>query len=288
MIALILVLALLGQQFEPLETTSLVLPDKDPTLQSGLEAILGKQPFRDRIRRGELSVALVDMSRPGQLRYAGVDDDHMRYAASLPKIGILLGVFDQIERGNVEYTPELRRKMENMIRKSSNPASTELIELVGFEAIAATLTDPRYQLYDADRQGGIWVGRDYGGGQGLWQRDPIHHISHGATARQAARFFVMLQRQELISPWASLEMKAIMGKPAIEHKFVRGLKNLWPNSRIFRKSGTWRTWHADAALVERDGKRYVAVALMESKNAKGVLSSLIVQLDRLVMAPPAR
>ena len=156
-----------------------------------------------------------------------------------------------------------------MIRRSSNSASTELILLVGFEAIAETLTDPRYELYDRERQGGIWVGRDYGGGPGLWRRDPMNQISHGATARQAARFFVMLQQQQLVSPEASIEMKEILGNPGIAHKFVRGLQNYWPDSKIFRKSGTWRTFHADAALVERDGHRYAAVALMESANASG-------------------
>ena len=253
-------------------------------MQAALRRVLRDPSFNDLVSQRRLSVSLIDLSNPGVIRYAGVDDDHMRYAASLPKIAIMLAVFDQIDMGKVTYTPELRRKMERMIRRSSNREASDLIELVGFEAIAKTLQDPRYQLYGESRNGGLWVGKDYGGDLGRWKRDPMHAISHGATARQAARFFVMLDRQMLVSPWASAEMKDIFSRPGIKHKFVLGLSSK-PRTRIFRKSGTWREWHSDAALIERDGKKYVAVALMESAK-KGVLANLIVRLDELITATP--
>jgi len=266
-----------------------VFPAKDRQLQRDLDRVLGQQPFRRLVRNNQLSVALVDLSTPGQVRYAGVQDDRMRYAASLPKIGILLGVFAEVDHGTIEYTPALRGKLERMIRRSENAVSTELIELVGFRAIEAALRDPRYQLYSPSRNGGLWVGRDYGGGIGVWRRDPLHKISHGATARQVARFFVMLERGELVSPDASAEMKSILGDPELHHKFVLGLDQR-PNSKIYRKSGTWRQFHADAALVERDGRKYVAVALLESRSATGVFADLIVRLDDVVHTarPPSQ
>ena len=265
------------------DSTSLVLPTPDSALQAGLNRVLAARPFRSLVTRGELSVALVDLSQPGVIRYAAHDDSRMRYAASLPKIAIMLGVFCEVDAGRLTYSPELRQKLERMIRNSDNPMSSELIELVGFEAIADCLRDPEYELYDPDRKGGLWVGKDYGGELGYWERDPISHISHGATARQVARFLVMIERGELVSAWASGEMKSIMANPAIRHKFVLGLQDR-PGSRIFRKSGTWRNWHADAAIVERAGKKYVAVALLET-SAKGMLRQLIVKLDDLIHRP---
>jgi len=267
----------------PTVTETLVLPDPDPALQAGLRTILNQSPYRRLIQERRLSVALVDLSDPTIIRYAGVDDDRERYAASLPKIGILLGVFDQIDKERIVYTPELRGKLELMIRKSSNSISSEMIRLVGFPNIASALRDPRHQLYDPEgRGGGLWVGRGYGSGVGLWRRDPVGNTSHGATARQVARFLVMMDQGMLVSPWASAEMKSIMGNPQIKHKFVAGLSSR-PGSRIFRKSGTWKEWHADAALVERDGKKYVAVALAESSSGGSILSSLILRLDDLVV-----
>jgi beta-lactamase class A len=267
----------------PPPSGTLVLPEPDTDLQAGLRTILNQSPYRRLVQERRLSVALVDLSDPGAIRYAGVDDDRERYAASLPKIGILLGVFYQVDRGRIRYTPELRRKLELMIRRSDNAISSEMIRLVGFQNIADALRDPRYQLYDPEtRGGGLWVGRGYGNGVGLWRRDPVGNTSHGATARQVARFLVMMDQRMLVSEWASTEMKSIMGNPQIKHKFVAGLSSR-PGSRIFRKSGTWKDWHADAALVERDGKKYVAVALAESPSGGSVLSSLILRLDDLVV-----
>ena len=273
-----------GAQAAP-EPDELIL-SPDPELQAGLQRLLTQAPYRGLMRNRRLSVALVDLTDPERPRYAGADEDRMRYAASLPKIAILLGAFDQIDKGRLDYTPELRRKMEGMIRRSDNALSSEMIRIVGFPAIAAALRDPKHKLYDPGREGGLWVGRGYGSGVGLWRRDPISNISHGATARQTARFLVMMNRGELVSPWASAEMKAIMGQPAIRHKFVRGLGAARPNSHIYRKSGTWREYHADAALVERDGRTYVAVALLESRSASGILSGLIVKLDDLIFSTP--
>jgi beta-lactamase class A len=260
------------------------LPAPDSALQVGLTSILNEAPYQRLIRDRRLSVALVDITDLDHARYAGYDADRMRYAASLPKIGILLGVFDGVEKGRIRYTPELRSRLELMIRNSDNRTSSEMITLVGFQNIARTLQDPRHQLYDRDRRGGIWVGRGFGSGVGLWRRDPIASISHGATARQAARFFVMLERGELVNEWASAEMKSILAEPRIHHKFVLGLEQEHPESTMYRKSGTWQNFHADAMLVERDGRRYVASALLESptNSSQGVLASLIVRLDNLI------
>ncbi|HUF75066.1 MAG TPA: serine hydrolase [Longimicrobiales bacterium] len=267
---------------------SYLLPPPDPVLQARLTSVLSQAPYRRLINERRLSVALVDITDVEHVRYAGHDADRMRYAASLPKIGILLGVFDQIDQGRLAYTPALRRRLELMIRNSDNRISSELIRTVGFQNIARTLQDPRHELYDRSRRGGIWVGRGFGSGVGLWRRDPLGNTSHGATARQAARFFVLLERGELVSPWASTEMKSILGDPALHHKFVLGLEESHPDARIYRKSGSWRNYHADAALVERDGRKYVAAALLESPttSSQRVLASLIVQLDALVFESP--
>lgn len=267
---------------------SYVLPPPDPVLQARLLSVLNESPYRRLISERRLSVALVDVTDMDRVRYAGYDADRMRYAASLPKIGILLGVFDQVDRGRLAYTPTLRRRLELMIRNSDNRISSELIRTVGFQNIARALQDPRHELYDRNRRGGLWVGRGYGSGVGLWRRDPLGNTSHGATARQAARFFVLLERGELVSPWSSAEMKSILGDPALRHKFVLGLEESHPNALVYRKSGSWQNYHADAALVEHDGRKYVAAALLESPStsSQGVLASLIVRLDDLVFESP--
>jgi beta-lactamase class A len=78
-------------------------------------------------------------------------------------------------------------------------------------------------------------------------------------------------------------MKAILSKPGINHKFVKGLNRSHPGAEIYRKSGSWRHWHADSAMVERDGHRYIAVALANDSRGGKWLEKLIVAMDDLVI-----
>ena len=87
---------------------------------------------------------------------------------------------------------------------------------------------------------------------------------------------------QLVSPEHSRQMKDILAEPAIKHKFVKGLESKHPNPRIYRKSGTWRQFHSDSAIVEHDGRRYIAVALAKSPRGGKWLSDLIIAMDKLV------
>ena len=116
-----------------------------------------------------------------------------------------------------------------------------------------------------------------------YRRDPLHNLSHGATAMQVARYYYMLETNQLVSPALSHEMKAILGNPGIHHKFVKGLEQSQPDSRIFRKSGTWEQWHADSAIVERDGHEYIVCALAENPHGGEWLANLIKPVDALMI-----
>ncbi len=223
----------------------------------------------------------MDITEPRQPRVATVNGDHMMYAASLPKIAILLGAFKQIETGAMVLDAGTHDQLTRMIRFSSNEAATTMLDRVGKQYLADLLQSPDYRLYDRDNNGGLWVGKEYGK-QPAWQRDPLHNLSHGATAFQVARFYYLLETSQLVSPELSAEMKGMLGQPGINHKFVKGLNESRPGSNIFRKSGSWRQWHSDSAIVEREGRRYIAVALARSSQGSKWLERLIVGLDNLV------
>lgn len=253
----------------------------DPKLQKGLNRCLVSLNLDEAVSRKSLSIVLVDITDPAFPRMAYANPNEMMYAASLPKIAILLGAFDRISKGEMTLDAATRDKLALMIRNSSNHAATEILNKVGKTYLAELLQSPRYRLYDPDRNGGLWVGKEYSK-SGAWKRDPLHHLSHGATALQVARFYYLLQTGRLVSPELSRQMKTILGNPAINHKFVKGLKSVYPESRIYRKSGTWHQYHADSAIIEHDGRRYIAVALAKSPQGGKWLSDLIVALDGLV------
>ena len=253
----------------------------DPRLQQGLADCLTSLRLNAAAERKALSIALVDITDPSAPRHAYINPNEMMYAASLPKIAILLGAFERIENGEMDLDEATRDKLTQMIRNSSNQAATEMLNRIGKGYLAGLLQSPQYRLYDPDRNGGLWVGKEYSK-SGVWQRDPLHNLSHGATVLQVARFYYMLEKGQLVSPESSRQMKSILANPAINHKFVKGLKTQHPDSRIYRKSGTWGPYHADSAIIEHDGRRYIAVALAKSPQGGLWLSDLIVAMDSLI------
>jgi beta-lactamase class A len=256
----------------------------DAFLQHGLEELVSDPALRRAIREKRFAAALVDITDLENPRYAGVNGDVMMYAASLPKIAIMLGAFQQAEMGNLDMTAQVKDSLTRMIRNSSNSAATEMYYAVGPSELADILRSPEYGLYDAQHNGGLWVGKPYAK-QTTWKRDPIHNISHGASAMQVARFYYLMETGRLVNEEASKEMKEMLSKPAIRHKFVKGLSSAQPESEVFRKSGTWRTYHSDSGVIERDGKRYIAVMLANDNHASDWLTDLIIGFDKLIHEP---
>jgi len=253
-------------------------------MQSMLEQRIAKLHLTRATHDKRLAVALVDITDPSSPRMAQVNGDEMMYAASLPKIAILLAAFERVSEGKLPLDKSLRKTMTQMIRYSSNQAATQMIRKVGGNYINDILKSPKYKLYDPNHNGGLWVGKEYASGN-TFQRDPLHHLSHGATAIQTARYYYLLETGQLVSPIFSQEMKSILSKPGISHKFVKGLEaNHYGDLQIYRKSGTWRTFHADSALIEHDGRRYIAVALAKDPKGGEWMKKLIHEMDAIIVA----
>jgi beta-lactamase class A len=254
----------------------------DAGLQSGLERVLRKQGLLDDARAGRLAVAVADITSLDRPRVASVNGDEMMYAASLPKIAILLGAFRKAQRQGREFSPRLRDDVERMIRYSSNDAATRVLGWVGREDLLALLQSPDLRLYDPTRNGGLWVGKDYAAGS-AFHRDPLHNLSHGATAMQVARFFYMLEAGQLVDAEHSARMKAALGNPGISHKLFKGLASR-PGAKVYRKSGTWKQFHSDGALVESAGRRMVLVVLAQDPHGGDWIVDLAAPLHDLVLA----
>lgn len=277
----------LGCTLSPVQAASFPVSElaQDARLNAALVRLVSGMRLRDMVESRRFAVSLVDVTDPLHPRYAGVNDHVMMYAASLPKIAVLVAGFEQIRAGMISYTPEVRSMFERIARRSSNVDASRAIQMVGFENIARILTSPKYRLYDPDLNGGLWLGKAYGGPNDSWKRDPLHNISHGATAYQTARFFVLMAQHKLVDAKFSDEIKDIMGQPEINHKFVKGLSGM-SDVAIYRKSGTWDRWHADAALIEHAGRKYVAVGLVEDRRGGEILEKLIRGLDGIICSDP--
>jgi beta-lactamase class A len=254
----------------------------DPVLQKELEGIVDSLGFQKVIRDKRMAVALVDISDLDHPRVASVNGNTMLYAASVPKLAILLGAFVEIREGNMTLDEDTRQSLTEMIRFSSNQEATRMLNRVGKDRLLEILQSNEFDLYDLEGSGGLWVGKEYGKSP-AYHRDPLNNFSHGATAMQVARFYYLLETGQVVGKKLSAEMKAMLGDPGIQHKFVKGLAG-YPDVKIYRKSGSWQRWHGDSALVEAGKKKYIVVGLVEDSRGGAWLSTMIKPIHELMVS----
>jgi hypothetical protein len=194
----------LGQPLAPTD----ISPIQEPDLQRELIRIVDNNGWSEMVANGAFAITLVvlDNSKPYSL--AGVNENLMLYAASLPKIAVLFAAMVAAQEGNLVIDPELEQDLHNMIRVSCNPC---------------------------------------------------------ATTFQVARLYYSLVMGSFLDPEHTRKMLDCLARPGISHKFVKALKNEG-ELRLWRKSGSWRNFHADSILVESANGRYILVALVEAEN----------------------
>jgi len=257
----------------------------DPTLQQRLERILADLNLARAAKREKLAVVLVDVTDLNEPRVAAVNGNRMVYAASIPKLAILLGAFVEVREGNMQLDAETRASLTRMIRYSSNVDATRMLNRIGKQRLLEILRSEEFRLYDPEVNGGLWVGKEYGK-SAAYERDPLHNLSHGATAMQVARFYYLLETGRVVGKRLSVVMKSMLGDPGIDHKFVKGLRG-YPDAEIYRKSGSWKRWHGDSAIVEAAGLKYIVVGLAEDRGGGKWLSTLIKPIHELMLTQHA-
>jgi len=248
----------------------------DQKLQARLELALKQHPaWQPLLVQGKMSVGLVDLSNPKAPRFAQVNGNTMMYGASLPKLMILLAAFQGFEDGALKETSEVHRDLIEMIRRSDNPAASRMIGRIGLTKIEALASDRRYQFYEPQKGGGIWLGGTYVFG-GKQNPEPITGLSHTATAYQLCRFYYLLAYGRLISPERSRQMLKILAFPDLPGKFVEVLEKSVPPNHLYRKSGEVRGFHADSILVWDPGwRRYILVAMIDDAGGEQILKQLV-------------
>ena len=255
----------------------------NPLLQKSLEQELNKVPaWKKLIAQNKMAVGVIDLSNPEDAKYASINSNQMMYAASLPKIAVLLAAMDAIEKGQLKETPEVIKDMKLMISNSNNQASTRMIDRVGYAKIESVMTDDKYKLYDKT-YGGLWVGKRYAAG-GPTNREPLKHLSHAATVAQVCKYYYLLANGKLVNNERSKEMLDIMENPALHHKFVNTLDLIAPDARLFRKSGSWKNFHSDSILVwgKEATRRYILVALIDDANGESIIRNLVVPVEKVL------
>ena len=108
---------------------------QDPALQEDLVRLADEQGLTAAAERGDLAIGLLILTDPDHPRLAQINGDRMIYAASLPKIAILLGAAVAIDEGQLEPDWALQQDIQNMIRYSCNDCATRVLRRVGREQL---------------------------------------------------------------------------------------------------------------------------------------------------------
>jgi len=127
--------------------TGLLTETVDPQLQQALESLVEKQGLATAVKKKQIALALVIATDPAKPRLAELNGHSMMYAASLPKIAILLGAAVAIEEGKLELDKELHKDLNDMIRHSCNVCATRVLEKVGRQELIDILQSPGYRFY---------------------------------------------------------------------------------------------------------------------------------------------
>jgi beta-lactamase class A len=252
----------------------------DSVLQQRVEAV--DADLRARLGMGPdaTAVGVLDL-RTGRL--ALVRPDGIFYAASVPKILILLGWFEAHPRPE-DLDAATRHELGLVIKQSSNELAAKYSAQLGLGFIRQAAD--RHGLYDAAHGGGLWLGKHYGK-DGERIPDPVGGHSHAATARQVLRFYLLLEQGKLVSPAASAAMREIFASPDIPHKddrFVAGLAGR--GLEIRRKAGWWEDWHHDSAAVTGPDRHYLIVALTHHARGEEYLRAFATTVDDILSARP--
>lgn len=249
----------------------------DKALQRQLEAVDARLRGEFGLTAEQVSVGVLDLRR---LRLAMIHPDRMDYAASVPKVGILLAYFQLHPAAATNLDAGTRHELGLMAKASNNEMAAKFSREMGLRQIQEVLN--AYHFYDTNHGGGIWVGKHYGvGGERIG--DPLGDNSHAATVRQLLRYFLLLEQGKLVSPDASRTMREIFASPGIPHdkiKFVKGLEGR--DVQIIRKWGSWENWLHDSAVITGPGRHYILVALTCHPKGDEYLVELAKAADDLI------
>ncbi|HTD64915.1 MAG TPA: serine hydrolase [Candidatus Limnocylindria bacterium] len=246
----------------------------DPALQSALKEMDARLRREHGMTSAQTAAGVLDLKT---LRLAMIHPDRIEYAASVPKIAILLAYFQLHPEATTNLDAQTRHELGLMIKVSDNEMAAKYSQNIGLKRIQQVLDS--YGFYDAKHGGGIWLGKHYGKG-GERHGDPIANHSHAATVRQLLRFYLLLDQGKLVSPEASRRMREIFASPDIAHlddKFVKGLAGR--EVQVLRKSGWWEDWFHDTAIVTGGGRHYIIVAMTHHPKGDDYLAGLASAVD---------
>jgi beta-lactamase class A len=222
----------------------------------------------------QISIAVIDLSGKKPV-FGGVNADNFIYPASVYKMYVAMEVLKQVSSGEyslfqpyivrspndvdrskeIDYDPRPLLKsgdtvtinylLDLMITRSDNSAANCLIDVATRKRINQTMHQYNWHGSEVTRK---FLRRSF--------EDPGYDTIQGTqtNALHAADFMYKIYAEQLVNPWVSNQMKALLGRQLDTTKLSTGL----PSSAMFyHKTGWWSMYTNDVGIVEDGDIKYI-------------------------------
>ncbi len=277
-LSLILVAIMISQLFaQNVEVPEYYEVDKD--LSAGLMKIVSELELDKTFDVGEdgteqISFAVIDLSKEKPM-LGGVNYDNFIYPASVYKMYVAAQLLEQVYNGKYELDQQYRVKSPNdvdrskeietdprpllkdgdvvsinylldlMITRSDNSAANCCIDLADRKNINKMMKANNWIGSEVTRK---YLSRKY--------EDPGYEKIRGTEtcALHGADFMYKIETGQMINPWVSMQLKALLGRQLDKSKIASGLPR---EAMYYHKTGWFSFWTNDVGIVD-DGKvKYV-------------------------------
>lgn len=243
----------------PLISTVRPPANGDSPIHEAVEQEIHYLKCNQRLQSGdEISVQIYDLAENKML--VDINGDKARNAASLIKPYVMLAVYEQIARQELNETADISRQVHRMITVSDNHATNTLIRHLG----------------QGDYQQGIVavnvLVRKYG-----FQQTAVRELipdggktyANRTSAADATLFFKLLYEQKLVNPHYSQKMTDILLKNVHDRIETHQIKQ--DGVAVADKTGYVRGLNADCGIVyqknhQGKGRDYVLSIFIENRD----------------------
>jgi beta-lactamase class A len=252
----------------------------------------------------EVSFAVVDLSAKHPI-FGGVNADNFIYPASVYKMYVAMEILNQVSQqkyslykqyivlapNDVDKSKEIENDprpllkagdtvtinylLDLMITRSDNAAANCLIDIAGRKNINETMHSYGWDGSEVTRK---FLSRKF--------EDPGYDTIRGTQtcALHAADFMYRIFTNQLINPWVSMQLKALLGRQLDVSKLSAGLPQ---NAMIYHKTGWWSYYTHDVGIVT-DGKIKYIICLFTPVKEEDVLPAFKIVSQKVYALIKAR
>lgn len=234
----------------------------------------------------KISFAVIDLNGRKPV-IGGVNMDNFIYPASVYKMYVAMEILKQVNgekyslyQSYVVHTPNdvdrtseiswdprpllkdgdtvtVNYLLDLMITRSDNSAANCMIDIAGRKNINNTMHQNGWYGSEVTRK---FLSRKF--------EDPGYDTvrSTVTSALHAADFMFKIYKNQLVNPWVSMQLKALLGRQLDTTKLSTGLPH---DAMFYHKSGWWSYFTNDVGIVE-DGQIKYIIALFTPVTEDGV------------------